>query len=192
MKNLVSALISSLGAMVNVVIVWLIFAILGVSLFSGKLYECENHLLESEIECNEHGYQWKDADFSFDNVLEAFLTLFEVSLLDLWQEIMYSCIDAREQDLARVRDYNIAASYSTSLWRGIHEILPVKERRILCSLTIPNTKPAVLVDMQKLIIKSTPLHDIIKEPNVTFRRFTYNLATSAKFEIFIILVSSLA
>jgi hypothetical protein len=44
MKTIVSALIQSIGHIVNVVIVvmivWLMFAILGVSLFSGKFFHC--------------------------------------------------------------------------------------------------------------------------------------------------------
>lgn len=205
MKNLVSALMSSLGAMVNVIIVifivWFMFAILGVSLFSGKQYECENHLLENEAECYEHGYEWKDAEFSFDNIFEAFLTLFVVSLLELWQEIMYSCIDAREQGLARVRDYNIAASYYFIIFIFIgsffflHLFMGVvfmkfhqsrKEEFSVASLFLSQNQQ-FWVEMQKLVIKSTPQHDIIKEPEGSLRRFIYNIATSAKFEIFIII-----
>lgn len=49
MKLVVTALLESMMAIFNVVIVllivWLIFAILGVSLFSGKFYSCENSKL---------------------------------------------------------------------------------------------------------------------------------------------------
>ena len=46
MKIVVNSLLESIGAIVNVVIVvilvWVMFAILGVSLFGGKFYSCDN------------------------------------------------------------------------------------------------------------------------------------------------------
>ena len=46
MKIVVVALLESIGAIINVmivvVLVWLMFAILGVSLFGGKFYSCED------------------------------------------------------------------------------------------------------------------------------------------------------
>ena len=46
MKIVVIALLESIGAIINVMIVvilvWLMFAILGVSLFGGKFYKCED------------------------------------------------------------------------------------------------------------------------------------------------------
>lgn len=44
MKMVIAALFDSVGSIVNVVIVviivWLMFAILGVNLFAGKFFEC--------------------------------------------------------------------------------------------------------------------------------------------------------
>lgn len=60
MKLVVTALLESLFAIFNVVIVllivWLIFAILGVSLFGGKFYQCENAALNSQKDCELYEY----------------------------------------------------------------------------------------------------------------------------------------
>jgi hypothetical protein len=58
LKTLVVCLLESVGHIVNVVIVvcivWLMFAILGVSLFSGKYNFCtiDKYEVKTEIECN--------------------------------------------------------------------------------------------------------------------------------------------
>lgn len=60
MKIMINALIESLISVFNVaivmIVVWLIFAILGVSLFGGKLYHCENPNISTQIECENYGY----------------------------------------------------------------------------------------------------------------------------------------
>ena len=71
------------------VMLWLIFSIIGVQLFSGKFYKCldpeGNTCLPSEVanksQCLalEHlGYQWKNSMINFDNALIGFLGLFQV------------------------------------------------------------------------------------------------------------------
>lgn len=72
MRIVVKALFESIVAILNVVIVllivWLIFAIVGVSLFSGKFYSCENPRFNTREECELYGLNWKNADANFDNV----------------------------------------------------------------------------------------------------------------------------
>lgn len=102
MRIVVKALFESFAAIMNVVlvlaIVWLIFAIIGVSLFSGKFHSCEMPELDSKKTCEEYGYEWKASDANFDNVLEAMMTLFIVSSLEGWPDIMYKAVDASEID----------------------------------------------------------------------------------------------
>lgn len=51
MKIVVNALIKSISAIANVgivlITVWLMFAILGVSLFKGKFYSCSNENIDN-------------------------------------------------------------------------------------------------------------------------------------------------
>jgi len=57
----VKALLESIVAILNVVIVllivWLIFAIVGVSLFQGKFYSCEFPELDTKDDCELYGYE---------------------------------------------------------------------------------------------------------------------------------------
>jgi hypothetical protein len=78
MKIVVIALLESVGGILNVVIVviiiWLMFAILGVSLFAGKFYHCEINSDGATTDlgrdaCNEANYDWRNADSNFDSVL---------------------------------------------------------------------------------------------------------------------------
>ena len=88
MKIVVIALLESVGAIVNTIIVillvWLMFAILGVSLFSGKFYSCSVHGFDSKDACEDAGHTWENADSNFDNLYEAIITLFVISSLEGW------------------------------------------------------------------------------------------------------------
>ena len=75
MKVLVSALIESIGSIINVLVVvlvvWLMFAIVGVSLFSGRFYYCtENtYVIDNERECDIARGYWLVRDSNFDNIV---------------------------------------------------------------------------------------------------------------------------
>lgn len=203
MKSLISALISSFNAIFNVIIVlfviWFMFAILGVSLFAGKLYECENPLLETENECIQAGFKWINSEANFDNILEAFLTLFVVSLLELWNEIMYACIDARDVGLSPKRDNNISASYYfiffifivsfyfLKLFMGVlffkfHE---AKKEEVSINNLFLSKRELFWINMQKFILKSGVRGDIVKEPANGCRKFCYKVVMSTGFNLFV-------
>ena len=90
MKLVVNALLASIPSMSNVVVVcslvMLIFAIMGVSIFKGTFYKCEDSPLATEEidmekiitkqDCLDAGGEWNNVDANFDNVIVAFLTLF--------------------------------------------------------------------------------------------------------------------
>ena len=88
----VYALIGAIPAILNVLLVclifWLIFCILGVSLFSGKFGRCVNatdvksvidyHLVANRNQCESGHFYWDTPDVNFDNVLMAYLALLQV------------------------------------------------------------------------------------------------------------------
>jgi len=120
MKRVVSTLMSIIPAIANiivlVIIAWLIFAILGVQLFSGKLSECNDPDIEWKVgfgpagdgsdECigffagGDDGEmiarEWSSERPHFDHTGEALLTLFELATLEDWDAIMYKGMAARE------------------------------------------------------------------------------------------------
>jgi hypothetical protein len=115
MKLVVTALLSSMWAILNVIIVlvlvWLMFAILGVSLFGGKFYRCSHDVHNTKSSCEADGHTWKNSDSNFDNVAEAMITLFIISSLEGWPDIMYNAVDGTEYELAPEKDKNPFAAY---------------------------------------------------------------------------------
>lgn len=111
MKLVLGALIAACPALANVcallVAVFMIFAILGLSLFSGKFYYCTDGESDRDLcwgEFDAGGYPapsvWKNPNLggwsqcSFDNIVSSFLVLFEVATGDSWENILYCIIDS--------------------------------------------------------------------------------------------------
>ena len=94
MKMVVIALLESMGHIFNVLIViavvYLIFAIVGVSLMGGKFFYCNLNMyqMQTEQDCLFALGQWKRWDHNFDTVIEAMNTLYVVSSLEGWPDIM--------------------------------------------------------------------------------------------------------
>ena len=204
MKLVVTALLESLCAIVNVVIVllivWLMFAILGVSLFSGKFYSCEMPNIEEEVVCEANGYDWVNADSNFDNVIEALVTLFIVSSLEGWPVIMYQAIDAQDEGLAPVKDNNPAAAYYfivfifigafffVNLFIGVvfMQFNTAKRNETSVYSLVLNEKQMKWIEMQSLIIKAKPQLEETKKPVNKFRLFFYEVSKHVVFEMFIL------
>jgi hypothetical protein len=110
MRIIVSALLESLGALANVtvvvLIVFLIFAILGVSLMAGKMYSCSNSALTTESSCLYYGFSWVNSPFHYDNVISAYLALFDITSQENWPDQMYQGIDTVAPEFAMQEDAN--------------------------------------------------------------------------------------
>ena len=94
MKLVVVALFESVGGIINVMIVvmivWLMFAILGVSLFQGKSFYCsiDTYKIKTKEPCLQAGGKWEKHNSNFDDVGSAMMTLFVVASLEGWPDIM--------------------------------------------------------------------------------------------------------
>lgn len=105
MKMVVNALIDSVAHIVNVLIViavvYLIFAIIGVNLYGGKFFYCsiEPFKYHTMQECEYASGLWAVYDHNFDNAGWAMLTLYVVSSLEGWPDIMVQTIDTTEENL---------------------------------------------------------------------------------------------
>ena len=99
LKMIVTALFDSFGPIANVlmvlILVWLIFAILAVNFWKGKLFYCDRdpYVYSTQETCERFGGAWIQATQHFDDVPSAMLTLFAVSTLENWQDIMYQTRD---------------------------------------------------------------------------------------------------
>ena len=94
MKMIVRALLESLGGILNVLmvvaVVFLIFAIVGINFFAGKFFYCsiDKYILHEQRECEFAGGKWMVYDHNFDDVMRGFITLYVVSSLEGWPDIM--------------------------------------------------------------------------------------------------------
>ena len=93
LQVVVNALIQAIPAIANVLLVclvfWLIFSIMGVNLFGGRFASCidlEGQLVNATLVPNKTvcldmshlNYTWTNPKINFDNVLIAYLALFQV------------------------------------------------------------------------------------------------------------------
>ena len=99
MKLIVNALIMSINHILNVCLViffvFLIFAIMGVNFYSGKLQYCsvDKYLLHTQMDCEREGGSWKTVQHNFDDVGRGMMTLYIVASLEGWPEIMHTTLD---------------------------------------------------------------------------------------------------
>lgn len=116
MKTIVMALIESLGSIFYVAVVvmvfWLMFAILGINLMGGKFFYCtiNKYKYTNKEMCHAARGHWEKYDTNFDSVPDAMLTLFIISTLEGWPDIMYQALDANVIDQGPV--YNTSWYYS--------------------------------------------------------------------------------
>ncbi|KAL2104069.1 hypothetical protein ACEWY4_000937 [Coilia grayii] len=110
--------VKSIGNIILVVVILdFIFACIGVQLFKGKFYSCTDPTKLTEEECQGNFIkhltnaipdtevrprEWVNHDFSFDNIFSAMLTLFTVSTLEGWPELLYKAIDSDKEDMGPV------------------------------------------------------------------------------------------
>ncbi|XP_077555665.1 sodium voltage-gated channel paralytic isoform X7 [Haemaphysalis longicornis] len=107
MRVVVNALVQAIPAIFNVLLVclifWLIFSIMGVQMLAGKFYRCvdangtrlNSSYIPNKKTCESNNYTWDNPMINFDNVLNAYLALFQVATFKGWTDIMDNAIDSR-------------------------------------------------------------------------------------------------
>ena len=134
MKLVVNSLLRALPGVTHVLLIQLlfllIFGILGVQLFRGRYAECTDPTIPLARDCNgtfaqaqhDGSYltverQWRNPGTgNFDNVFEAILTLFEMSMLERWPDVMYRGMDTYAIDEAPRRDASKWAAAYFIMW----------------------------------------------------------------------------
>lgn len=73
---------------VLLLLVWIMFAILGVNLMGGKLYSCsvEPYMNFTPADCDLAQGTWQNAYFNYDNVAIALVSLFDVASMENWPD----------------------------------------------------------------------------------------------------------
>nr|XP_061807408.1 sodium channel protein type 4 subunit alpha A-like isoform X1 [Nerophis lumbriciformis] len=114
MRVVVNALVGAIPSIFNVLLVclifWLIFSIMGVTMFAGKFYRCINTTtgelfpaaeINNRSEClalqeDTGEARWVNVKVNYDNVGQGYLSLLQVATFKGWMDIMYAAVDSRE------------------------------------------------------------------------------------------------
>mmetsp|Transcript_43521 Transcript_43521/g.105631 ORF Transcript_43521/g.105631 Transcript_43521/m.105631 type:complete len:2203 (+) Transcript_43521:102-6710(+) len=134
MRLVVNSLLMALPGVIHVLLIQLlfllIFGILGVQLFMGRFADCTDASILLREDCtgtftyvDVNGTEltatrrWQNPDIGhFDDVFSAILTLFEMSMLERWPEVMYRGMDSFALDEAPRRDASRWAAAYFVLW----------------------------------------------------------------------------
>uniref|UniRef100_A0A158P6U9 Voltage-dependent L-type calcium channel subunit alpha n=1 Tax=Angiostrongylus cantonensis TaxID=6313 RepID=A0A158P6U9_ANGCA len=117
LKHVVQCVIVAVKTIGNIMLVTFMlqfmFAIIGVQLFKGTFFSCNDLSKVTEAECRgeyihyEDGDPtkpvskkrvWSNNDFNFDNVGDAMVSLFVVSTFEGWPDLLYVAINSNEED----------------------------------------------------------------------------------------------
>ncbi|XP_004700135.1 voltage-dependent L-type calcium channel subunit alpha-1S [Echinops telfairi] len=126
LKHVVQCVFVAIRTIGNIVLVTtllqFIFACVGVQLFKGKFFSCNDLSKMTEEECRGYYYVYKDGDptqmvlqprrwlhnaFHFDNVLSAMMSLFTVSTFEGWPQLLYKAIDANKEDTGPIYNHRV-------------------------------------------------------------------------------------
>ncbi|XP_032955552.1 voltage-dependent L-type calcium channel subunit alpha-1S isoform X2 [Rhinolophus ferrumequinum] len=121
LKHVVQCVFVAIRTIGNIVLVTTLlqfmFACIGVQLFKGKFFSCNDLSKMTEEECRGYYYVYKDGDptqielhprewihneFHFDNVLSAMMSLFTVSTFEGWPQLLFKAIDSNKDDTGPV------------------------------------------------------------------------------------------
>ena len=90
---LMNSLYNILKLLVFFTIFMYVFSLFGMKYLKGLLYTCDIMIPEIKIhdkfDCFDFGGDWVEADYTYDNILKSFFTLFVISSSEGWSVLMY-------------------------------------------------------------------------------------------------------
>jgi hypothetical protein len=201
LKMVVVALLESMNSIFNVVIViavvYLIFAILGVSFFGGRFFYCniDMYTIQTEQDCMINLGEWKQFDFNFDDVKQAMMTLYVVASLEGWPDIMIQALDMTEQGQGPRKENTLASMvffivfiligsfFFLNFFLGVlflkFEEAQKEEQKGF------SKEDLTWQDIQKLIVQAKPEYESTNVPTLPWRIYFHEMVTSKRFEMVI-------
>ena len=120
LKALADSMPDLLGVVFLQLVFFVMFSIIGMNLFTGKFYRCDDGDVYGRSDCvgtavsSENGVvhapYWENPGFSFDSLDSSMKVLFLVSTCSGWSEVMYVAMDVTTVDVQPKRDANPSAS----------------------------------------------------------------------------------
>jgi hypothetical protein len=206
MKKIVASVLRTIPALVNVMMItllfYLIFGILGVIFFKGGLYFCNDPNITYQQDCvgafidtngNVLYRNWRTLPYHYDNILNAMLNLFAVSVNGDWTDYMLAVVNITGPGQQMIKDYNQAAAlfyivfifvvnffimnlYLGAIVTNFNEI----QREIDGSLFLSDSQKN-WVQTQRLLLRTSPRVRFIRPKNA-FQAFFYDFVMNYKFD----------
>ena len=211
LKIVVRTLMASVSGILNVVILWainfLIFAILGVQLFSGNFNSCNDPAVNTRTDCVGNftsvelnrtlDRAWAPERTNFDHVGNAVLALFEVGAGENWPPIMFRAVDGCSSDVGPQRNCSIVSGlyfvaficiggfFLINLFVGIviHNFRVVKEEIDGCSLMTDDQK--LWISTQQIMLNFSPPAAMLPTYTSSLSMALYRIVTRPIFDVVI-------
>eukprot|EP00949_MAST-11_sp_MAST-11-sp1_P001842 g1842.t1 len=201
MKVIVDALLRSLPAVsYNVVLLFIyifIFGVLGLTLFAGAFFRCNDASIVERASCqgtfiNSAGIPaprvWANPDYSFDDIFSGMLTLCKVVTRRGWLPVMYSAMDITEVDMQPSRDNSVASAaiyFVLYLFIGAFFMLKIFVGIVVGTFRqFSGTALYTTSQMHWLATKSVirSARPKFRKPSSPWRRFAHNVSQHPAFE----------
>ena len=205
MKAIVTALLESVGSIFNVAIVvlvvWLMFGILAVNMFGGKFQYCSEmeYTYVYKYACEEAGHSWLTKDSNFDSVPDAIISLFIVSNLEGWPDVMWSAVDSIEVEVGPAFENTPEAAYFfvififlgsfffLNFFVGVIFLNFEEAQRLEKAALYMSDQQMKWLDIMKMIIKAKPDLETTNVPKSAIRKKFHAFITNNKVDITIMM-----
>ncbi|CDW88224.1 voltage-gated ion channel superfamily [Stylonychia lemnae] len=215
LKIAVSALIMALPNILNVIIIsflfFLIFGIIGVNYFKGAFFYCYttdtypknivqnfDWLIMTKFDCLNYGGIWVNNDQNFDNIIQAIMTLYQVSTTEGWVSVMYNGIDSIGIDYQLKSYYSpwwalffvffiiVGNFFVLNLFVGVVISTFNREKEVLGKNFLLTPQQRQWLEQKKLCIKIQPKIKQLEKLQNPLRELIRQLVISRPFEIIIL------
>ena len=199
-----TALYQSVGSIFNVsivvLVVWLMFAIFGINSYKGQLFYCtkDKYFYHLQQTCEEAGGEWTRWDSNFDDILEAMMTLFVVSSLEGWPDIMYHSLDIVGIDKGPIFENDVSQSifyivfiiigsfFFLNFFIGVLFLKYTQAKNNETKGFMP--QHLTWIEIQNMILGAKCPHDISNRPSTPMRIKVWKIVRSDTFDYIIMSV----
>ena len=206
MKLIVTALLESVGHIINILIVivmiWLMFGILAVNLFAGKLFYCsvDTYSISTADEWRLVNGDWQVYSVNYDNVIIAIQNLFVLTTLEAWPDFMWEAVDGSGVDAGPQQAAVPYASYffivTIFVWTffflnffvGVIFMNYEEAQKSEKESWLMTKRELEWVDIMKMIVKAKPDLETTNVPNNRILKKLHHFVTCTPFEIVIMVV----
>ena len=209
MKILVNALFESLAAIMNVLVVilmvWVMFAILGMNLMRGKLGYCSvsgdskfNPYNVGIDQCvNYYGGVWVNVQSTFDDIAQSLVTLFVVTTNEGWPNNLGWAMDANDPAVGPIYNNSILNGMYFCIFNLVSSIILInllvgviflqfseeQQKEITSKFYMVTEDQMRWMMVQDLIQNAKPNFDVMIRPKGRVRIFIFRLIQAKAFEL---------